>query len=631
MKDSSVQMSRRFGSRETVPPRYTGFSSSSRYLVMRDGVKIAVDIYLPKGLKNDETVPAILQQTRYWRNCAFRAPFRWFLAPERLIPEERNSLRYLTERGYAIVLADVRGTGASFGRHDRPWSREAVEDGREIVDWIIRQPWSNGRVGSFGSSYAGTAAEYLAVLGHPAVRIVIPRFNHPDAYRDICFPGGLFNKRFIQDWGDLDETLDRNDRNIFWMKTALQRLITKGVKPVDLDPKGTQLSQAIQEHEGNVSVYSNARNVTFRDDKSENGEFTMDDLALHSYGEAYLSTPTRIVGWASWLDAGTADAALRRFLNHPNATIAVIGAWDHGGFHHASPYMPPNKPPDPSMAEQFCELEALLAQDLRDSDSRSAGSNRNSPERILHYYTMGEESWKTSRTWPPVGTVMESWFLSTGNRLAHPASGSADGYDEYPADFEATTGASNRWWEMGVFNHESVHYPDRREDTACCLAFRSEPLSQDMEISGYPVLHIWVSSTHSDGAFFAYLEDEDEDGRVRYITEGQLRALHRKIPSSPSPYKLQEPYHSFRREDVQPLEPGKPAELAFGLHPTSVLIRTGHRIRVSFAAHDADTFERIPCEGLPVLRFYRGPSFPSRLEVPVVHSSGAAARREETE
>jgi len=183
---------------------------------------------------------------------------------------------------------------------------------------------------------------------------------------------------------------------------------------------------------------------------------------------------------------------------------------------------------------------------------------------------------------------------------------------------------------MSVFDHKSVYYPDRREIAARCLVYRSEPLSSDMEISGYPVLRMWVSSTHDDGAFFAYLEDEDEEGYVRYVTEGQLRALHRKISREASPYKLQEPFHSFRKEDALKLTPGEPTELEFGLHPTSVLIRAGHRVRVSLAAHDAGTFGRIPNKGVPVLRFYQGPSFPSRIEFPVVHKEGAPSKPGET-
>ena len=74
---------------------------------------------------------------------------------------------------------------------------------------MIKQSWSNGKVGGFGTSFGGTTAELLAVLEHEAVKVVIPKFNHPDPFIDISHPGGLFNQRFIKDWHDLDETLDK--------------------------------------------------------------------------------------------------------------------------------------------------------------------------------------------------------------------------------------------------------------------------------------------------------------------------------------------------------------------------------------------------------------------------------------
>jgi uncharacterized protein len=109
-----------------------------------------------------------------------------------------------------------------------------------------------------------------------------------------------------------------------------------------------------------------------------------------------------------------------------------------------------------------------------------------------------------------------------------------------------------------------------------------------------PVVSLFVTSTHADGAFFVYLEDIDENGQVTYLTEGQLRALHRRISSEPSPVKLPVPYHSFMKKDAMPLKPGEIAELRFGLQPVSVLVKKGYRLRVAIAGHDKDTFIRIP-------------------------------------
>ena len=78
--------------------------------------------------------------------------------------------RYFTAYGYAVVKADVRGSGASFGPWPFPWSPDEITDGAELVDWIVRQPWSNGKVGAFGTSYLGATSEFLLVNRHPAVK-----------------------------------------------------------------------------------------------------------------------------------------------------------------------------------------------------------------------------------------------------------------------------------------------------------------------------------------------------------------------------------------------------------------------------------------------------------------------------
>jgi hypothetical protein len=115
-----------------------------------------------------------------------------------------------------------------------------------------------------------------------------------------------------------------------------------------------------------------------------------------------------------------------------------------------------------------------------------------------------------------------------------------------------------------------------------------------------------------------YLEDVDEKGRVTYVTDGLLRALHRKVSTEVAPYRWQVPYHSFKQADEMPLVPGEVTELAFGLLPTSVLVKRGHRLRVALAGHGNGTFVRIPAEGTPVLTVERNALRASCIDLPVV-------------
>ena len=157
------------------------FYRTSQYLTMRDGVKLAVDVYLPDGLKPGHTIPTLLHQTRYWRAIEYR----WLVSafkddgPRGLIGSYAK--RFL-QQGYAWVDVDVRGSGASFGTRPIAYSPAEIKDGAEIVDWIIAQPWSNGNVGAMGISYSGGTAEMLLINQHPAVKAVAPMYSGFDLY-----------------------------------------------------------------------------------------------------------------------------------------------------------------------------------------------------------------------------------------------------------------------------------------------------------------------------------------------------------------------------------------------------------------------------------------------------------------
>jgi uncharacterized protein len=128
---------------------------------------------------------------------------------------------------------------------------------------------------------------------------------------------------------------------------------------------------------------------------------------------------------------------------------------------------------------------------------------------------------------------------------------------------------------------------------------------------------VYLASTESDGAVFAYLEDVAPDGSVTSVTEGQLRLLHREPCSEPAVFNVYGPCHSFRAEDTRPMPLGELQEVTIGLHPTSVLLRAGHSIRVALAGHDASTFARTPASGAPVWSVAHDPEHPSRIELPV--------------
>ena len=149
--------------------------------------------------------------------------------------------------------------------------------------------------------------------------------------------------------------------------------------------------------------------------------------------------------------------------------------------------------------------------------------------------------------------------------------------------------------------------------------YTTAPLEAPLEVTGHPVVHLWLTSSADDGDFFVYLEDIEPDGRSAYVSEGQLRASHRRL--SEAPYdRMGLPYHRSYAEDAMALVPGELAELVFDLQPTSVIFRQGHRIRVTITCAAKDTFTTPVLDPAPVVNLLRDAAHPSRIVLPVIVS-----------
>lgn len=176
-----------------VEPQYKAVVQRSFYLTMRDGVKIAVQLVLPKDLPADKKIPAIMTMTRYWR-----------------AKQGGDPNAFLPSHGYATVFIDARGTGASYGVWKAPFSQDEVKDFSEVVNWLVSQPWSNGKVGAIGNSYTGNTALWLASTMSPAVKAVIPRHYEFDLYSETPYPGGLLTDWMVKTWNEGNRQLDTN-------------------------------------------------------------------------------------------------------------------------------------------------------------------------------------------------------------------------------------------------------------------------------------------------------------------------------------------------------------------------------------------------------------------------------------
>ncbi len=560
--------------------------TESFYVPALDGTKLAVDVYFPGGDKSRK-LPALLEFTRYWRSVE---------NPEtgEPIPSLRSRDSLFLNNDYILVKVDVRGSGASYGRRPGEYTPVEVQDAWYIVEWVASQPWSDGSVGAYGTSYSGTTAELLCATGHEAVKAVVPGWSDFDIYESPGRPYGMVATSFIAEWSKVVGWLDHNNTDV--LKMSVRRV-------ADTFPH-----EAIAEHRDNPDVFENAKNAKYKDSKF--GEFTHEECSPIHWQKEISASKVPMLVLASWMDAGTAEGALLRLNNFTNPQKVILMPTAHGGGSHASPYVVADKAVDPvpSIAEQL-----QLQLDFFDHYLKGK-ANSVSDWPTLQYYNFGEETFKTSDTWPPKGQTRVKYFLGKNRSLNPLAPNQTEGLDEYEVDFSASTGTNNRWTtQMGK---HILNLDNRNAVDSLLLTYTTAPLREDLQITGTPAVTLYLSSTHDEGAVFVYLEDVDPEGRSRYITEGGLLLEHRKL--SDNPMSDQVPYHSFYQSDAAPMPVNKMEEITFKLWPTSVLIKKGHSIRIAIAGADKDTFDRVPAEGTPVYRIYRNKSQASFIDLPVV-------------
>lgn len=527
----------------TAPDRKLEFQdvqASSLYVPMRDGVRIAIDVLLPKELPAAKKVPALFKISRFGR-----------AAVDGTISDED---RFWVQHGFARVLIDERGTGASFGISR--YGPDTIPDLHDIVDWVVSQPWSNGRVGAIGVSVEGTASELLAATNHPAVRAVAPWFSDYNFYTDLVRPGGIFNEWLLKSFEGFTLQMDSGT----------------SAKHVDSDPNGVLMKQAIAEHKGNLDIYSATKQAPFSDDPLAGSDKTLLEISVSGSAALLRKSSVPMLIFASWYDAGTAQGAIERFLKFSNSQTIYIGSWSHGAVFDADPFAPP-RPVQPSRQQQWLEALRFFDQYLKDVSHPAV------PERRLYYDTIGEDQWHSTEVWPPKGLRQLSYHLNSNAELA-----SQQSSEGLRVKLQSTsTGESNRWHTQ--LGGNAVDYAAALKQMSVLTSFTAAPLPGPLEITGQPVLRLRLTCSREDPSIIAYLVAIDAKGNASYITEGHLRLLHRRLNAS------RQTLHTYAKQDAQAVAKDTEMEADVTLLPTSVLLPKGTRLRLLFASGDTSTFD----------------------------------------
>jgi hypothetical protein len=340
-----------------------------------------------------------------------------------------------------------------------------------------------------------------------------------------------------------------------------------------------------------------------------------------------------IYHFGGWFDAyvlGTWRLFCTLEGNNPQKVVMFPGYHDYTGGAYFQ-YLGLNL--DTVGKQVFLEHHRFFDRYLKGIDN---GIDREPPIAI---YVMNGEGWRFENEWPLKRQVDTRYYLDEGHRLS--TTRSQDGTDTYKADYTHSAmygpDKGNRWLSSYGVTPKSL--PIRTEKDNQCLTYTSAALSEDVEVTGHPVVNVWASSTEADGDFFFYLEDVDKKGESLLVTEGRLRAGFAPLydndtimpPGTGIDIKPDVPWHGYSRAQYvdRPFADGKVVGLRFDCMPISWVFRAGHSIRVSLACSDWPTFrlhEKLcPSNNpsaednkVPTVTIYRDQDRPSHVVLPII-------------
>ena len=463
---------------------------------MRDGVRLATDVYLPDG---HGRVPAVLVRLPYDK-CG-RYTFMPQCAP------------FFTERGYAFVVQDVRGKYRSEGE-TMPFTHE-VEDGYDTLEWIVTQPWCDGLVGMFGDSYYGYTQWAAVASGHPALKAIVPRVTSADL------------RVLTEWWGDSVVPLYGADYLTHYWADPL-------IYFFEADYAHRPLAEAYDPGLAAIGARSAAFDRMLRVDApggfaSYPSGHPFDRLrvpVLHSVGWFDNILPYSMVDYTEL--RARPEVADLQYLN--------ADATDHENYHLREVPVGPEDDHDTNETALARMLPVYLGPglDFFDVFLKGRGDAASVPRAA---WFLGHDDWRTSSTWPPPGTRELRLYLGGAGRAA----ADPDGGVLTPAADAARETA--RW----VHDPEDLvpstpenpfafllYWPDEaevqgRDDV---LTFTSEPATEPLDLAGPVTARLAVGSSAASMHVHVKLCDVYPDGSARMLLRGE-RLVREPDPSVP--------------------------------------------------------------------------------------------------
>lgn len=546
---------------------------------MRDGVRLATDIYKPEKLNGK--LPVILTRTPYNKAGT------------------KKHGEYFSQHGYIFIAQDTRGRYASEGKWH--WMSDDGPDGVDCAKWIISQPWSDGQIGMMGTSYVGGTQHAMALAKAPGLATVIPVDAVSNCGVQSVRNAGAFEMRFwnwimlnggrgsnaAQDPGTAAVLKEMADNRFHYLENLPLR---PGLTPLKLSPEYEDWLVQAMRHGANDRFWQQNNIIDHAAD--------------------YKDMPVYLVG--GWYDswAGNTTANFRALTPVLKSDVYLImGPWIHGQ-QAKSAHGQVDFGTDAAIADELAWRTGWYDHVMKGAPSPFA--------KKVRYFTMGSGdghktpeghlfhggSWHDSDTWPPAGTTHTAFYLGADGALSTEKQSGSSTYTFDPRHPVPTIGGcissgndillQGAWDQRGgphVWNWQQPLPLSARNDI---LVFQTAPLAADIEVTGELEVKLWVSSDCVDTDFTAKLIDvhpasKDWPGGFDLnITDGICRARFRD---------------SLKQEKL--MEPGKIYPLTIRLYPTSNVFKKGHRIRVDISSSNFPRFDVNPNTGEPLQQHRR--------------------------
>ena len=615
-------------------------------VVTRDGVTLATDVHRPlwpaqgdgkEGKIVEEALPVLVQRTPYGKGTKARL----------------EEAAFFTNRGYVTVMQDCRGRYESEGGFSK--YVEEGRDGYDTLEWIMEQPWCNGRIGTFGLSYGAHTQAALGALDPPGLGAMwLECGGFASAYHSGCRNGGAFELRQVT-WA-FREAME----SVGAGGESFDRLRTNGPEGIErasrlrsndaIDGETVRAAMGKQDLREWFGRFPWKRGHSPLSWTPEYEDYLMEiwgrerydeyweqeGLCAKAHYESFADVPQ--VHQCSWYDpycASTVENYLGLSRAKRSKVSLIMGPWSHGGrsvTYAGNVDFGPKSTLDNAREGSFNEqrlafFDRWLKGDEKGWDGPSTSSGRaedgggevpactgttvEAGKAPVKLFVMGGGSgrknaegrldhggkWVEETAWPPARVKETSLYLNGGGKLgiALPEVGASPSAYRYDPDHPVPTIGGNISSGQPIMEPGGFDQRESEEFFGCqapylplasrpdVLVFQTDPLPEDLEVTGPVSVNLWISSTAVDTDFTAKLVDvyppsrDYPEGYALNLTDGILRTKFRNSWSDP-----------------ELMEPGEVYPISIDLYPTSNLFVRRHRIRLDISSSN---FPRLDVNG----------------------------------